>query len=241
MKALLLLLALPVAARTCHKTKNTSESATKTIIMQPGPDKGQDCTVAYRETDNGERAAGNMNELANLCAARGTWNYSGAGEGSERGFIKFTELDQIPQNAKVRSAMLSLYGVDAKHSPEITHGNSYYPNSNYNEFGPNKTWLKRVTEDWDATTINWNNQPATTDEHRAEPPVSTSQWNFDALDIDVTKMVQDIVSTKQNYGFCLQLQEERIYKFIVFGSCEVPNESKRPKLVVVYETSTKAE
>ncbi|MBV4358085.1 DNRLRE domain-containing protein [Pinibacter aurantiacus] len=218
---------------------NTPQPVTKTSTMQPGADKGQDCTVAYRETDGGARAAGNMNALQNLVAARATWNASGAGEGSERGYIKFVDIDSIPAEATIKSAKLSLYGVDASISPEITAGNSYYPGSGYASYGDNKTWLKRVAANWDQATINWNNKPVTVEENKVELPYSATQWNFDVTDIDVTAMVQDMVTKKQNYGFCFQLQVEQIYRFLVFGTSEVANAAKRPKLVVTYEYTPK--
>jgi hypothetical protein len=211
------------------------QPVTKTSTMQPGADKGQDCTVAYRETDGGARAAGNMNSLPNLIAARASWNFSGAGEGSERGYIKFVDIDSIPADATIKSAKLSLYGVESSNSPEITAGNSYYPGSGYASYGDNKTWLKRVAANWDQTTINWNNKPATVEDNKVELPVSTTQWNFDVTDVDVTAMVQAMVTQKQNYGFCFQLQVEQIYRFLVFGTSEVSNAAKRPKLVVTYE------
>lgn len=237
-KVFLLLSVVSFLAVSCRKS-NEPKLVSKTSTMQPGADKGQDCTVAYRETDGGARAAGNMNTLPNLIAARATWNYSGAGEGSERGYIKFVDIDSIPADAVIKSAKLSLYGVDASISPEITAGNSYYPGSGYASYGDNKTWLKRVAANWDQATINWNNKPATVEDNKVELPVSTTQWNFDVTDIDVTAMVQDMVTKKQNYGFCFQLQVEQIYRFLVFGTSEVTNAAKRPKLVVTYEYMSK--
>jgi hypothetical protein len=236
-KILLLLSAVAVLASSCRKScdpEPAPQSITKTVTMQPNSSNGQDCTVAYRETDGGARAAGNMNSLPNLIAARATWNASGAGEGSERGYIKFVDLDTIPANATVTSAKLYLYGVESNNSPEITAGNSIYPGSGYASFGDNKTWLKRVTGNWDQTTINWNNKPGTVEDNKIALPVSTTQWNFDATELDVTAMVQAMITERQNYGFCLQLQVEQIYRFIVFGTCEVANAAKRPKLVVTY-------
>jgi hypothetical protein len=55
------------------------------------------------------------------------------------------------------------------------------------------------------------------------------------VDIDVTGMVRDMVAIGQNYGFCLELQEENYYRSIVFGGSRSADSTKRPKLVVEYE------
>jgi hypothetical protein len=46
-----------------------------------------------------------------------------------------------------------------------------------------------------------------------------------------------MVSNNQNYGFVLQLQYEQIYRSLNFASSEVADATKRPKLVVVYESN----
>jgi hypothetical protein len=65
-------------------------------------------------------------------------------------------------------------------------------------------------------------------------PASTSQWNYDVKDIDVTQLVDDMLNT-ENFGFCLQLQTEQVYRSLSFASCKVADSSKWPKLVVTYK------
>lgn len=207
----------------CPTKSDSTGVKEKTIVMQPGPSDGQDCSVAFRETDKGIVASTNYNGLPNLNAARWSWNSAGAGEGTERGYIKFTGLDSLPKNAIITSAKLSLYGVDS--SVELRSGN----------YGDNNTWLRRVTGNWDQTAITWNNKPNTTDTNMVALPVSQSQWNFDVTDIDVTSLVKDMVASNKNYGFCLQLETEDTYRAIIFGTSEVTNAARRPKLVVTYK------
>ncbi len=176
-------------------------------------------------------ASGNLNANPDIAAAR--WTYGSAGEGTNRTYIKFPGLSELSQNATIKSAKLSLYGVSS--GVAAPQGNSYYPASPYYSYGDNKTWLKRVLGDWDESTITWNNKPATTDLNQVEVPASTSQWNFNVLDIDVTQLVRDMISNNQRYGFVLQLQNEAIYRSIIFASSEVSDATKRPKLVVVYQ------
>src|SRR5690606_18454000 len=117
---------------------------------------------------------------------------------------------EVPQTADVLYARLSLYGTDAGIAAPL--GNSFYPGSPYEHSGSNAAWLKMVLSDWADSTVTWNNKPATSDEYQAAISASTKQWNFDVLDVDVTNMVRKMVKSGQNYGFCLQLQNEVAYR-----------------------------
>ena len=228
MKTLFLpmLLMLFVGLQSCEKTCDCKcpKTEQKTLTLQPGPDGGQDCSVVYKETDGGVAASTNNNALPELLAFRWTFDNAGAGEGTSRSYLKFTGLSAIAQNASIKSAKLSLYGLST--GIGAPQGNS----------GSTETWLKRATENWDESTITWNNKPSTTDVNQVALPFSTSQWNFNILDIDVTNLVRDMISNNQNYGFVFQLQTEQIYRNIGFGSSE-HDASIRPKLVVEYEVT----
>jgi len=213
----------------CEKPHVPSKNE-KEIVLQPGPADGQDCLVAYRDNDGDEYASANHSGNPDFTAIR--WTYSSAGEGTNRSYIKFKELSKIPANADIVSAKLSLYGASSGVAAPL--GNSYYLESPYASFGENGAWLKRALGDWNASTITWKNKPATTDEFQASIAPSTSQWNYNVSDLDVTNMVREMVKKKQNYGFCLQLKEEQIYRSILFSSSEASDKNKRPKLVVKY-------
>lgn len=202
-----------------------------TITLQPDSKDGQDCLVAYRETDNNLYADANHSPNPDVTAIRWSYNADGAGDGTNRTYIKFVGLSSVPKTAQVLEAKLSLFGVQSGVAAPL--GNSYYPGSPYFSSGDNSAWLKRVTGDWTESQITWNNKPGTTDEDKASVPPSTDQWNYDALNIDVTEMVKKMVAG-DNYGFCLQLKEEEKYRSLLFGSSEAANQSKRPMLVVKY-------
>lgn len=207
----------------------------KKMTLQPGPSDGQDCLVAYRDTDNGLYAGANHKVNPDVTAIRWTYNEVGAGQGTNRTYIKFLGLSEIPSKAEIISAKLSLYGVESGVAAPL--GNSYYPGSPYEGYGDNASWLKRVLSDWSDSTITWNNKPATTDEDRTAVPASTARWNFNAVGLDVTAMVKEMVKGGKNFGFCLELQNEEIYRSILFGSSEHKNSEKRPKLEVEYSVS----
>ncbi len=206
------------------------------LALQPGSTDGQDALVGIRATDGSVVANTNFNSIPELSISRWTYNAQGAGGGTNRAYLKFAGLSAIPAGAEIVSAKLSLFGLnqqETSQSSSTPQGNSFYPGSTYP--GNNKSWIKRVTGgDWEETTITWNNKPATTTTNQAELPASTSQYNFDVVDLDITNMVKDILSSGRNYGFCLQLQNEQIYRSLLFASSEFTDAAKRPKLVVEY-------
>jgi hypothetical protein len=190
-----------------------------TLTLQPGPDEGQNTIV----TSN-LYAALNLNFNPDIYA--GTWTYAaqGGGTGIGRTFIKFIGLDGMPDSATILSAKLSLYGISS--GDAAPQGNSTGID--------NSAWLMRLTTDWHPDTVTWNNKPAETDVNKVAVPASTSVWNYDALDIDVTHLVDDLLNDN-NYGFVLEGQTEETYRSLSFASCKVADHTKWPKLVVVYE------
>ena len=207
-------------------TVRQNDTLIKTLVLRPGPDEGQNCLV------NGSSlyAAYNINANPDIVASSWTYYAQGGTPGNARTYIKFIGLDGMPDSAIILSAKLSLYGISiGTASPE---GNSGYPGSTYSV--DNDCWLKRVTVDWNPDSVTWNNAPPTTDVNQASVPASTTKWNNDAKDIDVTGLVDDMLNT-QNYGICLQLKTEQTYRSLSFASCKVADSTKWPKLVVQYK------
>lgn len=202
-----------------------------TITLQPGLNDGQDALVLTKDGDNSTLNV-NFGQHAELNYSKWTYSGQGFGEGPMRSYIKFTGLSVIPTNAEIMSAKLSLYGVAT--SAFTPQGNSHYPGSPFGSNPDNAASVKRVTTNWDESTITWSNKPGTSDVSQAAIAGTTSQWNFHATDVDVTEMVRTMISTNSNYGFCLALQDETIRKNVLFSSSEATDASRRPKLVVTY-------
>jgi hypothetical protein len=199
----------------------------RTLILQPGPDEGQNCLVG-----GDLYSANNLNGNPDISASTWTYGAQGGGTGSIRTYLKFIGLDGMPDSAIILSAKLSLYGISSGvSSPQ---GNSYYAGSPYESFGDNSCWLQRVTSDWNPDSITWNNKPPVTNLNQVSVNASNAQWNFDVIDLDVTQLVDDMLNN-ENFGFCLQLKTEQIYRSLSFASCKVANASKWPKLVVTYK------
>lgn len=213
-------------------------SVQKTVTIQPGPSDGidarptavQNCTTGSPFIDAGNSTAPDFQDMP---VAAWTNNANGCATMQHRAFLKFTALSNIPQTATILSAKLSLYGVSS--SPSLPQGNSYYPGSPYNSSGTNECWIKQVSGTWSESAITWNNQPAVTETDKVAIPASTSQYGYDALDIDITNMVKDMVNNATNNGFCIMLQNEVYYRSITFASSDNVDAAKRPKLVITYQ------
>jgi hypothetical protein len=138
-----------------------------------------------------------------------------------RGLIQFY-LGQIPQNAQIASAKLSLYA-----NPDPTNPNHY---------GPNSATLRRITTPWHETNVTWVTRPEYTIVN--EVHLSTSEYYYqDYVDINVKNLVQDMVSNPtSSYGFMLTLDTEIPYRSLNFASSMCLDSTRRPKLVVTYNT-----
>jgi hypothetical protein len=210
---------------------NVLPATAKTLSLQPGLNDGQDCFVIVRQGDPAISNA-NSGQALDMPCTQWTYNALGFGEGTIRSYIKFTGLSVIPANADISSAKLSLYGVASSTTTPV--GNSHYPGSPYGVNPDNPFWIKPVTANWDESTLTWNNKPGTSDLNQVLAPGTTKQWNNNFIDIDVTEMVRKMILTNTNYGFCLQLQNEAIYRNVTLSTSEATDASLRPKLVVVY-------
>jgi len=202
-------------------------NGTTKLVLRPGPRNGQD--VYVDKLDN--FPSGNQNSVPELPI--NTWTNGGLLVNT-RSFIKFENLKLIPANATIISAKLFLFGMSSSlNSPQ---GNSYYPGSPYNEFGDNSCWVQQVVgANWNESTLTYDNQPTGTTLDEAVLPASTSQWNYNAV-ADVAKIVKKMVANpSKNFGFLIMLQNEAIYKSVVFASSETSIRSQRPKLVVIYQ------
>jgi K319-like protein len=204
----------------------------KTLVIQPGAVTGEDGYVVYAPGVYDGNGNAGTNELI---AEYWTYVAQGGTTGVTRSFIKFTALDTLPAGATIVSAQLSLYALSF--TPYAGYmGDSYYPGSPYNSYGDNKVWIQRATADWDKSTLTYNNQPATTTTDEVEIPASTSQFNYNVSNLDVTQLIQDMKATPNtNYGFCLRLENEAIYRNMAFdASATKPDSSTGPKLVLTY-------
>ncbi|MES2431173.1 MAG: DNRLRE domain-containing protein [Bacteroidota bacterium] len=212
----LILLSLGILSAT---TKEGCKHKTKTIVFESAADV-DDAHLNYFEDrpENCNAKGGESNELPIY-----KWTVYGVPV-TGRAVLKFA-LDKIPQKSKIVSAKLSLFGFPDKFpSNAIPQGNK----------GDNIVVLQRVIENWKEETVTWNNQPASTAEGQIELPISTSQWEYNIVNFDVTDLVKQMNATN-NYGFSIRLKKEETYRSIGFLSNEYSDPAKRPRLIINYK------
>ncbi|HRZ43247.1 MAG TPA: DNRLRE domain-containing protein [Bacteroidales bacterium] len=174
-----------------------------------------DCCIGYDNYPNG------INLNFNTAAQNASYAIPGTSGGLNvnRALIHF-DLSTIPANATITSALLNLYALGPSGSLSGHTGSA------------NTSYLQRVTQPWAATTVTWANQPTTTTANQDTLP-GTTQPLLDYTNINVTQMVQDMMSTN-NYGFMLRLVNEAATNALLFASLNAGMPAKYPKLVVTY-------
>jgi hypothetical protein len=101
--------------------------------------------------------------------------------------------------------------------------------------GNNKSFLMRVTENWNYTSVNWDNQPATTIENQIELSQSSSPTQ-DYLQVDVLEMINIMRNTpNNNFGFMIKLENEVFYNNMIFASSDFTDANKHPSIEICYE------
>ncbi len=205
-------------------------SGTTTLTLQPGPKDGDDLWIknwighpTYADTCDSK--VGLVKGLT--YTLNGSVVYT-------RSIIKFDGLSSVPSNANIVSATLYLYGPTPSSKDVSKHlpmGNTSYPGSTK---GDNSCLLQRITSNWNASTICWNNPPVSTTVDQFEMPASNKQWKYDVA-MDVSAMVKMMIaSPSANNGFLLKLKTEELPRAMGFLSANATEQDRRPKLVVSY-------
>jgi hypothetical protein len=85
--------------------------------------------------------------------------------------------------------------------------------------------------------MTWNNQPSTTGEGQVTVPGTTTRFNYNMVDVDVTGLVKAMRANTPDKtgGFCIRLKNETPVNTVIFASSRNADESKRPKLVIIYK------
>lgn len=212
----------------------TIASAQTTVVFKPGATTGVDAVIRMADDDciltgaSVTPAEINYGDIQELHTFDWTFSSEGCGAGTSRCLLRFTQLSEIPSDATITDAKLKLFGMSS--SPTGSASNSSYPGSPLSE---NPCWLERVVDAWEENDVTWNTQPGTTEDGKIEMPKSETQWNWDET-LDVTDMVQEMISTSENYGFMIKLQTEEYYRNLTFASSDHEDPKLWPELEVTY-------
>lgn len=222
---ILLLLSLQTNLSSCTKEKIIHDTVTVTVTVQVPVYDTSRLTSQPNCNENEVHLYGAVgNDQSDPTAPEfgaEAWT-SGGSNVFMRALLKFDFTD-IPVNARIVSAKLTLYS-----NPTPLNGNP--PNAN---FGTDNTMLiQRVTSSWNKTA-NWNLLPTSTATDQIIIP-HTPLSKLDLIDIDVSKLVSEMVKANNNFGFLLRLQNEITYNSRIFCSSKYSDVTKHPKLVVEY-------
>ncbi len=181
------------------------------LVIKPDPDEGKDATV---RTDQPNTNYGDdPNYIANAWTFQGDFFI-------QRSYIDFS-LDQIPANSEIISAKLNLYC-------NITSGHHQL------QSGYNQSNLRMITEEWDESSITWDNQPTTTIANQIVLPTSSiNTQNY--LDIDILSLINEILTQgDSSIGLMIKLEVEDTYNCMVFASSDHSDRDLRPEIIVIY-------
>lgn len=144
---------------------------------------------------------------------------------SARTLFQF-DLSLIPKGSSIIDAKLSLF---ANPTP-----------SNVGHTGINASFLRRITTPWSADSVVWEKSPDFTHHNQILLPVVTENQNL--LDINVTELIKDMVQNPESgLGFILMQRFEYPYVCMNFASGICPDTSKRPLLVITFDSPTPVE
>jgi len=177
----------------------------------------QDVTSAYETTNFGK--AQNFRPYL--------WTHGGTPTVG-RGLLQYPELAQLPSNAVISSANLYLYADTTNTTDMNAH--------NYNGANDNAIYVSRITSSWVDTVVTWTTRPSFVSTNQ----VSTTATGYRAktnFNLNVTSLVQDMVTNSSFDGFQLALQDEsflNLYRNLTIASANHPDPTLRPKLVITY-------
>ena len=151
------------------------------------------------------------------------WTYGGT-PGESRDLLKF-DLSAIPAGSVIVSASLNLY-ADTNSTNGAMQGTA------------DASYLLQVTSAWNANTVTWATQPATTTVGQVLLAQSTSP-NENYLNLNVASFVQSWVNTPaQNYGIMSKIITPNHYNHMIFCSGNYSDSTLRPHLSICYSVNT---
>ncbi len=188
------------------------------LSLQPDGLNGRDATLWSCMPD------ANFGNDIDYEAMAWTWNSIGFGDGVLRGLMEF-DLSTIPTGSYIKSATLSLYN-----NPNSSENHGEHASLS----GSNNAILRRITEQWEEDLVTWKNQPASNYKNEVYLKMS-SDPHEDYLDINVTRLVQDMIDyPDESFGFLFKLETELFYRAMIFASSDHPDVELRPRLEVFY-------
>lgn len=202
---------LSAAAEITILLNDLLEEKQYTLFLQPDGASGKDAVVSAIVPEN------NYGALEEIMLYAWT---QGGDLNVSRTIIDF-DLSEIPADAKIDSAHLSLY---------------YNPSSAYasQHSGETRFTIQRLISAWDESTVTWGTQPAATYSNIVIINGASTPFQ-DFPQMNITALIQDYTNDPLNsHGLVLKFMEESPYKNLILSSSDYPIEHYRPKLEVYY-------
>jgi len=189
----------------------------KSYVSQPDAFTGKDAYIEFYPYEN----YANRNFGSKIEFIANTWTAGGTSL-IIRSLIEF-DLSSLEPNTNIKKAFLYLYSIN---SPD--HGNGHSTLSGSNDF-----LIKKITSPWNEDSVTWNTQPFVSDTNQVF--VIGSDSTYQNYKIEITELARDMVKyPESNYGLMLMLQEEAIYRRILFASSDYPDKTKHPQIIITY-------
>lgn len=194
-----------------------------TLTLRPDSLEGKDAKIWYLSNQGGTYGPTNdLNYGNDQSFLAHEWTWSGD-EGTRKSLIDF-DLSQIPANATITDARLSLYAFPS--SPDGGHSTLS---------GSNECRIQQITSAWNEDDVTWNTAPSVTSMNQVVLASSVVDYQ-DYLDIDVTAMIQEqYANPTANFGFMISMITQEHYRAMIFGSSDNPDSTLHPKLEITYD------
>ncbi len=195
----------------------------RTIVLQPGPERGKDAMVSNLDPD---KNFGGHKYFETTFLTEPVLTVMR----SNRSLIYFN-TDTIPEKALIRRVILTLsYDIPIPFDNSFSYLVGTLP-------GPGIAWFgaafQKITEPWEENNVNWNTQPKTTE--TGQVFLSPFIKNANMIDVDVSRL---FISSKDfpdpNYGIMFRLWPADRFPGFRFASSDYQVASMRPKLTIYY-------
>ncbi|MBL0139275.1 MAG: DNRLRE domain-containing protein [Bacteroidetes bacterium] len=204
------------------------------------PAAGVQTTLCIRNTEDSQvgQLSPNSNYGASILLRASRWTYQGIWA-TVRTYLKFN-INAVPQNS-FSNAALSLSSC-----PNCT------PNDEHKDLSPGNPWfanppwgnasiISGVSGAWSENSITWNNAPAPN--AITDAGASLGDQTTTSLNVNVTNIVQDWISSGVNNGLMIRLADDpafpiNYYHEVNFASRENADTNIHPRLCITYNASS---
>lgn len=189
-------------------------STDKCVELKAGNDNAKDAIIHSKSTNVNR---GNVDYIASAA-----WTNSGI-DAVYKTLLQF-DLPVLEDNQRVKYAGLNLYFTD-----ELNYFNQ-------KQYGENKSYISRITEDWNESVVTWDNSPNIDENSEVTVEQSVTAYqnytNIDITDIIISSYAEG------NFGFLIYPEKQDPYNNLYFASTEFNDPFYRPMLKVCYEETS---